>query len=134
MLHQLRVCVCVYVCVLKIDVFLKKTLTHILEQLYTHTPTNTHTYTSMYINNHGFFFYPACDNVVIVNRTYGILESIHYPKPYSVNQRCNWTIQATAGNTVNYTFLAFELESHANCSTDYLEVCILKLNNPSSSH
>lgn len=64
----------------------------------------------------------TCDNVVIVNRTYGILESIHYPKPYSVNQRCNWTIQATAGNTVNYTFLAFELESHANCSTDYLEL------------
>lgn len=74
-----------------------------------------------------WLFFPACDNVVIMNRTYGILESIHYPNPYSDNQRCNWTIQATAGNTVNYTFLAFELESHANCSTDYLEVCFLKL-------
>lgn len=46
----------------------------------------------------------TCDNVVIVNQTYGTLESIHYPNPYSVNQRCNWTIQATTGNTVNYTF------------------------------
>uniref|UniRef100_A0A8C3YL53 Cubilin n=1 Tax=Catagonus wagneri TaxID=51154 RepID=A0A8C3YL53_9CETA len=64
----------------------------------------------------------TCENVVIVNQSYGILESIHYPKPYSVNQRCNWTIQATAGNTVNYTFLAFELEGHINCSTDYLEL------------
>lgn len=66
--------------------------------------------------------------MVIVNQTYGILESIHYPNPYSVNQRCNWTIRATTGNTVNYTFLAFELEHHTNCSTDYLEVCVLKLN------
>ncbi|KAM7237074.1 hypothetical protein CapIbe_011318 [Capra ibex] len=64
----------------------------------------------------------TCDNVVIVNQTYGILESIHYPNPYSVNQRCNWTIQATTGNTVNYTFLAFELEYYTNCSTDYLEL------------
>ncbi|XP_058537778.1 cubilin isoform X1 [Neofelis nebulosa] len=64
----------------------------------------------------------TCENVVIVNRSYGILESIHYPHPYSDDQRCNWTIQATAGNTVNYTFLAFELETHTNCSTDYLEL------------
>ncbi|NP_001003148.2 cubilin precursor [Canis lupus familiaris] len=64
----------------------------------------------------------TCRNVVIVNRNYGILESIHYPNPYSDNQRCNWTIQATTGNTVNYTFLAFELENHINCSTDYLEL------------
>lgn len=65
--------------------------------------------------------------MTIVNRTDGILESIHYPNPYSANQRCNWTIQATAGNTVNYTFLEFELESHLTCSADYLEVCILRL-------
>ncbi|MBZ3891922.1 Cubilin [Sciurus carolinensis] len=64
----------------------------------------------------------TCENVVIVNQTYGILESINYPHPYSENQRCNWTIQATRGNTVNYTFLAFELEEHMNCSTDYLEL------------
>ncbi|XP_060048215.1 cubilin [Erinaceus europaeus] len=64
----------------------------------------------------------TCENVVIMNKTYGILESIHYPKPYSNNERCNWTIQATNGNTVNYTFLAFELEYHINCSTDYLEL------------
>ncbi|KAL0627630.1 Cubilin, partial [Plecturocebus cupreus] len=63
----------------------------------------------------------ACKNVVIVNQTYGILESIGYPNPYSENQRCNWTIRATTGNTVNYTFLAFDVEYHINCSTDYLE-------------
>ncbi|XP_008147050.2 cubilin [Eptesicus fuscus] len=67
-------------------------------------------------------YHQTCENVMIVNRTYGILESIHYPNPYSDNQRCNWTIQATTGNTVNYTFLEFELENYLNCSTDYLEL------------
>ncbi|XP_036315022.1 cubilin [Pipistrellus kuhlii] len=67
-------------------------------------------------------YHQTCENVMIVNRTYGILESIHYPNPYSKNQRCNWTIQATTGNTVNYTFLEFELENHHNCSEDYLEL------------
>ncbi|XP_005387022.1 PREDICTED: cubilin [Chinchilla lanigera] len=64
----------------------------------------------------------TCENVVIVNQTYGILESINYPNPYSKNQRCNWTIQATRGNTVNYTFAAFDLEYHTNCAADYLEL------------
>ncbi|XP_004860031.1 cubilin [Heterocephalus glaber] len=63
-----------------------------------------------------------CENVVIVNQTYGILESINYPNPYSENQRCSWTIQATRGNTVNYTFAAFDLEYYTNCSMDYLEL------------
>ncbi|XP_049633697.1 cubilin [Suncus etruscus] len=63
-----------------------------------------------------------CEDVVIVNQTSGILESIHYPRPYAPNEQCNWTIQATTGNTVNYTFLDFDLENHSNCSTDYLEL------------
>lgn len=73
-------------------------------------------------------FSPACEDVVIVNRTSGILESIHYPRPYATNERCNWTIQVTTGNTVNYTFLDFDMEDHNNCSTDYLEVGVLGLN------
>nr|XP_044991063.1 cubilin [Jaculus jaculus] len=64
----------------------------------------------------------TCENVEIVNQTYGILESINHPNPYSENQRCSWTIQATTGNTVNYTFLAFDLEHYSNCSTDYVEL------------
>ncbi|XP_041486764.1 cubilin isoform X1 [Microtus oregoni] len=67
-------------------------------------------------------YWQTCDNVVIVNKTYGILESINYPKPYDKNLRCNWTIQATAGNTVNYTFLDLSVTSHRNCSEDYLEL------------
>ncbi|XP_042541866.1 cubilin [Dipodomys spectabilis] len=67
-------------------------------------------------------FKQICDNVVIANQTYGILESINYPNPYSPNQRCNWTIQATKGNTVNYTFVGFEMEHYSNCSLEYLEL------------
>uniref|UniRef100_A0A8C5UZ61 Cubilin n=1 Tax=Microcebus murinus TaxID=30608 RepID=A0A8C5UZ61_MICMU len=67
-------------------------------------------------------YWQTCENVLIVNQTYGTLESINYPNRYSNNQRCNWTIRATTGNTVNYTFLAFELEYYTNCSTDYLEL------------
>ncbi|XP_048223975.1 LOW QUALITY PROTEIN: cubilin [Perognathus longimembris pacificus] len=64
----------------------------------------------------------TCDNVVITNQTYGILESINYPNSYFPNQRCKWTIEATKGNSVNYTFLAMDIESHVNCSVDYLEL------------
>ncbi|XP_001377380.2 cubilin [Monodelphis domestica] len=64
----------------------------------------------------------TCQDVVIANLSYGILESINYPNPYFGNQRCNWTIQVTAGNTINYTFSAFELEDHRNCSVEYLEL------------
>ncbi|XP_021504160.1 cubilin isoform X2 [Meriones unguiculatus] len=67
-------------------------------------------------------YWQTCDDVVIVNKTSGILESINFPKPYDNNLRCNWTIQATTGNTVNYTFLEFDVEDFRNCSTDYLEL------------
>lgn len=91
------------------------------------------TFVEVLFNTHGcfccccFVFSVACDNVVIVNKTYGILESINYPKPYDKNLRCNWTIQATTGNTVNYTFLHLNVTSHRNCSEDYLEVSVLKI-------
>ncbi|XP_068942361.1 cubilin [Petaurus breviceps papuanus] len=64
----------------------------------------------------------TCQDVVIANLTYGILESINFPNPYFANERCNWTIQVTTGNTINYTFSAFELESYENCALEYLEL------------
>ncbi|XP_058153894.1 cubilin [Dasypus novemcinctus] len=67
-------------------------------------------------------YWQTCEDVLIANRTHGILESIRHPHPYAAHQRCNWTVQAPAGSTVNFTFLAFEVEYHPNCSTDYLEL------------
>ncbi|XP_077015414.1 cubilin-like [Tamandua tetradactyla] len=64
----------------------------------------------------------TCEDVLTAGRPHGILESIGFPAPYLANQRCSWTIRAPAGNTVNYTFLALEVEYHPNCSADYLEL------------
>ncbi|XP_067869413.1 cubilin isoform X2 [Heterodontus francisci] len=61
----------------------------------------------------GFFakYMHTCQGVIIANRSQGILESTNFPQPYPSNQDCSWTIQATAGNTINYTFTAFSLNS-----------------------
>uniref|UniRef100_UPI00398F64EE cubilin n=1 Tax=Pristiophorus japonicus TaxID=55135 RepID=UPI00398F64EE len=59
----------------------------------------------------GFFakYTHICQGVIISNHSQGVLESTSFPQPYPSNQDCHWTIQATAGNTINYTFTAFSL-------------------------
>ncbi|XP_069067650.1 cubilin [Pleurodeles waltl] len=61
-----------------------------------------------------------CQGVVIANQSQGILESPNYPHAYPHNAHCNWTIQATSGNTINYTFSAFNLEY--NCASVYVKL------------
>ncbi|XP_019353396.2 cubilin [Alligator mississippiensis] len=63
-----------------------------------------------------------CQGVVIVNRSYGILESLNYPNNYPLNEQCSWTIKTTMGNTLNYSFTAFDLEEGSNCDLDYLKL------------
>ncbi|KAM4689065.1 cubilin [Discoglossus pictus] len=72
----------------------------------------------------GFFatYRQVCQGVVIGNRSSGILESLNYPNSYPPDQHCNWTIQATSGNTVNYTFTSFNLESSSSCGYDYIKL------------
>ncbi|XP_063777593.1 cubilin [Pseudophryne corroboree] len=62
-----------------------------------------------------------CEGVLISNRSHGILESLNYPNSYPPNQHCNWTIQTTTGNTINYTFRTFQLEG-SYCNYDYLKL------------
>ncbi|KAK6490308.1 cubilin [Huso huso] len=62
----------------------------------------------------------VCQGVVIANRSRGVLESPNYPNAYPHGKRCSWTIQATAGNTINYTFTAFDLEVY--CTYDYIKL------------
>lgn len=38
-------------------------------------------------------------------------------------EHCSWTIQATKGNTLSYSFTAFDVEDRPNCDRDYLKVC-----------
>uniref|UniRef100_A0A671XF39 Cubilin n=1 Tax=Sparus aurata TaxID=8175 RepID=A0A671XF39_SPAAU len=53
----------------------------------------------------------------------GYLESLNFPNNYPPNSQCSWTIQATSGNTVNYTFTAFQLEAtSSSCSYDYIKL------------
>lgn len=67
--------------------------------------------------------FTGCQDIVIANQTRGVLESQNFPNNYEHNSRCSWTIQTTMGNTINYTFTAFDLEStSATCIYDYLEV------------
>ncbi|XP_069504454.1 cubilin [Ambystoma mexicanum] len=63
-----------------------------------------------------------CQGVVIANQTRGILESANYPQAYPHNMHCNWTIQASSGNTINYTFSAFNLEPTFSCAYDYVKL------------
>ncbi|KAM4028087.1 cubilin isoform 1-T1 [Anomaloglossus baeobatrachus] len=59
----------------------------------------------------------VCEGVLISNQSRGILESLNYPNPYPNNQHCNWTILATTGDTISYTFRTFQLGDDG-CSND----------------
>ncbi|KAL2085662.1 hypothetical protein ACEWY4_018982 [Coilia grayii] len=59
-----------------------------------------------------------CQGIVISNQNRGFIESLEYPNNYPDNSLCSWTIQATMGNTINYTFMAFDLESGTLCNFD----------------
>uniref|UniRef100_A0A8B9GL35 Cubilin n=1 Tax=Amazona collaria TaxID=241587 RepID=A0A8B9GL35_9PSIT len=64
----------------------------------------------------------VCQDVLTVNRSRGILESLNYPNNYPLNEHCNWTIQTTKGNTLNYSFVAFDLEDGSDCDRDFLKL------------
>ncbi|XP_078278371.1 cubilin [Rhinoraja longicauda] len=62
-----------------------------------------------------------CQGGIIANHSNGVLESTNFPQPYPPKQDCNWTIQATAGNTINYTFSAFNLDFNS-CHLAWLKL------------
>lgn len=67
--------------------------------------------------------FSVCNDVLTVNRSHGILESLNYPNNYPLNEHCSWTIQTTKGNTLNYSFTAFDIEDGSDCDHDFLKVC-----------
>ncbi|KAI4871253.1 hypothetical protein NFI96_019773 [Prochilodus magdalenae] len=79
------------------------------------------------VNAGGFVatYTSSCEGVVISNQRSGVIESQNFPNNYPVSSTCSWTLQATMGNTINYTFTAFDLESvSAICAYDYVAVRI----------
>ncbi|KAM9333329.1 LOW QUALITY PROTEIN: cubilin [Pholidichthys leucotaenia] len=63
-----------------------------------------------------------CQGIVISGRHRGVVESLNFPNNYPDNTQCSWTIQATSGNTINYTFIAFGLEGTIGCIFDYVKL------------
>jgi len=45
-----------------------------------------------------------------------------YPGTYPHDRDCVWTINVAPGNKILFTFATIALETHPNCSYDYLEV------------
>ncbi|XP_063003684.1 cubilin [Elgaria multicarinata webbii] len=64
----------------------------------------------------------VCQGVRIANRSQGILESLNYPNNYPPDAKCNWTIQTTTGNTLNYSFTAFSTKGGENCERDNVKL------------
>ena len=50
------------------------------------------------------------------------MSSPSYPSKYPDNVDCEWTIKFPKGEKIVLNFMEFNLESHANCTYDWLEV------------
>ncbi|TNN61134.1 Cubilin [Liparis tanakae] len=67
--------------------------------------------------------YTSDCTVVIPSGHKGVVESLNFPNNYAMNSDCSWTIKASSGNTVNYTFTSFQLESTSSiCDFDYVKL------------
>uniref|UniRef100_A0A8C6WU56 CUB domain-containing protein n=1 Tax=Neogobius melanostomus TaxID=47308 RepID=A0A8C6WU56_9GOBI len=64
-----------------------------------------------------------CSGIRIENQHRGELESLNFPNEYPHNSLCSWTVLASSGNNISYSFSAFELEgSPGYCPQDYVKV------------
>ena len=70
---------------------------------------------------HSFCVITVCGGD-IRDETSGVISSPGYPGDYPNNRTCVWTIRVPAGNNIHVHFVGVDLEAHANCSYDYLEV------------
>ncbi|ROT61408.1 putative cubilin-like [Penaeus vannamei] len=53
---------------------------------------------------------------------YGSINSPGYPGRYPALRDCYWTIRVNPGKRIRFHFATLQIEEHANCSYDYLEV------------
>ncbi|KAM4718445.1 cubilin [Anableps anableps] len=76
------------------------------------------------INTGGFIasYNTKCHNIVFSHQHQGVIESLNFPNNYPDNSLCSWTIQASSGNTINYTFTAFQLEDTHFCNYDFIKL------------
>ncbi|XP_035743302.1 cubilin-like [Vespa mandarinia] len=57
-----------------------------------------------------------------LSSTRGDIISPNYPQAYSRNAECIWRIAVAAGNTVELVIIDLDLEDHAKCRYDYVEI------------
>ena len=65
---------------------------------------------------------PQCGFTMENPETHGSIQSPGYPGQYPHNRDCIWTIMTTPGKRIQFLFANLQLETHTNCSYDYLEV------------
>ncbi|KAK3572019.1 hypothetical protein QTP86_022249 [Hemibagrus guttatus] len=94
---------------------INSTKEHLYVKLRTDSIINAGGFVASYISN--------CQGIVITNQTNGAIESQNFPNNYPLDGSCSWTIQVTMGNTINYTFTAFDFEGFIpSCIYDYVEL------------
>ncbi|XP_012276352.1 cubilin [Orussus abietinus] len=54
--------------------------------------------------------------------TNGAITSPNYPQPYTRSAECTWKIVVSAGSVVQIIIVDLELEEHATCRFDYVEI------------
>lgn len=60
-----------------------------------------------------------------VNATsFGIIKSPDYPKNYTQNEDCYWKVVAPPGKRIQFNSFLLHMESHPDCTYDYLKVCV----------
>ncbi|XP_060075561.1 cubilin-like [Ylistrum balloti] len=64
---------------------------------------------------------PVCGGR-LANQTHGSINSPGYPGNYPHDSTCSWEVSVPPGNNIMFTFAALAMESHPNCSYDYLEI------------
>lgn len=52
----------------------------------------------------------------------GSIESPGYPQPYGHEAECTWLIQVSKGSVIKLTIADIDIEAHATCRFDYLEI------------
>ncbi|GFU96641.1 cubilin homolog [Trichonephila clavipes] len=64
---------------------------------------------------------PFCGGLLNTSE-YGSVNSPGYPGKYPVNRTCEWMVRVPFGKRIQFHFATLQIESHDNCSYDYLKV------------
>ena len=65
---------------------------------------------------------PQCGEDMEVAATHGSIQSPGFPAQYPHNRDCVWTLRTMPGKRIQFLFATMKLETHTNCTFDYLEI------------